>query len=201
MKYTVVNLITLLNEIGETKTKAVLSDFHCSLAPDVEEFIRKKAVDFAQRGWAQTHLVFTAQDGGLILIGYFTLALKVITVPVGNISKNVQKRISSFSTYDMALDAFYLSAPLIAQLGKNYRNNYNTLISGSDLLKIAFDKISSVMLDLGGRFTYVECEDKPALIDFYRSNGFIEFDRRALNPKEKGLLSGQYLVQLLRHIK
>jgi len=201
MKYTVINLINLLTEIGETETKSVLSDFHCLLAPDVETFIHEKAIDFAQRGWAQTHLVFTVQGSRLILVGYFTLALKVITVPVGKISKSVQKRISSFSTYDIAIDAFCLSAPLIAQLGKNFNNNYNTLISGNDLLTIACDKISNVMLDLGGRFTYVECEDKPALIDFYTNNGFIEFNRRALNLKEKGLLSGQYLVQLLRYIK
>ena len=201
MKYTVVNLINLINEIGETETKSVLSNFNCSLAPDVEEFIREKAVDFSQRGWAQTHLVFTMRKKDLVLVGYFTLALKIITVPAGNISKSVQKRISSFSTYDMAIDAYCLSAPLIAQLGKNFQNNYNTLITGSDLLTIACDKVSSIMQDLGGRFTYIECEDKPALIDFYKRNGFFEFDRRTLNPKEKGLFSSQYLVQMLRHIK
>lgn len=201
MKYTVINLYNLLNEIGESEASAVLSDFHCPIAPDVEDFIRKKAINFAQRGWAQTHLVFINKDREFILVGYFTLALKVITVPVGNISKSTQKRISSFSTYDSAIDAFCLSAPLIAQLGKNYYNNYNKLMTGSDLLTIACDKVSSIMLDLGGRFTYIECEDKSALLTFYKNNGFFEFDRRPLNPNEKVLFSGQYLVQMLRHIK
>ena len=201
MKYTVINLVNLLNEIGEIGASSILSDFCCPLAPDVEEFLREKAIDFAKRGWAQTHLVFIAKDGKFTLVGYFTLALKVITVPVKNISKSVQRRISSFSTYDSVIDAFCLSAPLIAQLGKNYYNNQNKLITGNDLLTIACDKVSGIMLDLGGRFTYVECEDKSALLDFYKSNGFFEFDRRPLNPKEKGLLSGQHLIQLLRHIK
>ena len=38
MKYTVVNIINLIKEIGETEAKSVLSDFKCPLAPDVEEF-------------------------------------------------------------------------------------------------------------------------------------------------------------------
>lgn len=201
MKYTVINLLDLLIEIGEAEVTSVLSDFCCPLAPDVECFIRKKAVDFAQRGWAQTHLVFATKDREQILVGYFTLALKVITIPVKNVSKSVQKRISSFSTYDMTIDAFCLSAPLIAQLGKNYLNNYNILISGDNLLTIACDKISSVMKDLGGRFSYIECEDKPALINFYERNNFFVFDRRSLVSNEEGLFSGKYLVQLLRYIK
>jgi len=101
----------------------------------------------------------------------------------------------------MAVDAYCLSAPLIAQLGKNFHNNYDKLITGSDLLTIACNKVSSIMQDLGGRFTYIECEDKPALIDFYERNGFFVFDRRTLNPQEKGLFSSQYLIQLLRNIK
>lgn len=201
MKYTVVNLINLIDEIGENDAESFLSDFCCPLAHDVEVFLREKAVDFAQRGWAQTHLVFTTQNGEFLLVGYFTLALKVISVPVANISKSVQKRISSFSTYDSNIDAFCLSAPLIAQLGKNFHNNYNELITGSDLLTITCDKILSLMKDLGGRFTYIECEDKPALLDFYKRNGYFEFNRRSLSQNEKGLFSGQYLVQLLRHLK
>jgi len=201
MKYTVINLVNLINEIGEIGAKTILSDFCCPLAPDVEEFICEKAIDFAKRGWAQTHLVFITKDGKVAFIGYFTLALKVITVPVKNISKSVRKRISSFSTYDSSIDAFCLSAPLIAQLGKNFHNKYDKLITGRDLLTIACDKVSGIMQDLGGRFTYVECENKSALLDFYNNNGFFEFDRRPLNPKEKGLLSGQYLIQLLRHMK
>ena len=201
MRYTAVHLMSLLNEVGEADTKAVLSGFVCPLAPDVEIFIQRKAIDFARHGWAQTHLIFAPDNGGHVLVGYFTLASKIITVPVKNITKNTKKRIAAFSTYDSAIDAFYLSAPLIAQLGKNYYAGYNKLISGSDLLKIACDKVSKIQLDLGGRFAYVECEDKPALVGFYKNHGFYEFDRRYLDADETDLISGKYLVQLLRHFK
>ena len=65
-----------------------------------------------------------------------------------------------------------MSAPLIAQLGKNYHEGMNHLITGDELLCLACEKISRIQLDLGGRFVYVECEDKPKLIDFYAANGF-----------------------------
>ena len=201
MKYTVVHLINLINEIGEAETVKALSDFRCPLASDVESFLHNKAIDFARKGWAQTHLVFLSVHGETVLVGYFTLASKIITVPAKNVSKSVKKRISNFSTYDSTIDAYYLSAPLIAQLGKNYYNGYNKLIAGKDLLAIACDKVSNIQLDVGGRFAYVECEDKPALIEFYKNQGFIEFNRRHLDMDEAELLSGQLLVQLLRHFK
>ena len=55
-------------------------------------------------------------------------------------------------------------------------------------------------MDLGGRFVYLECEDKPKLIDFYAENGFCEFDRRPLDRDETDL-SGDYLVQMLKYLK
>jgi len=198
MSYKVVNLTDMLNKIGETDTTTVLSDFCCSMAPDVETFLRSKAIEFSKRGWAQSHLVFDEQYNALL--GYFTLALKVITVPLANISKSTQKRIESFSTFDSFINSFCLPAPLIAQLGKNFHNGNNRLITGNDLLAIACDKVSSILNDMGGRFTYLECEDKPSLINFYKRNGFYEFNRRNLNINEKSLFSGQYLVQMLRKV-
>ena len=201
MRYKVVNLLILLDEIGEQRTKDLLSSFTCPLSQDVEYFLQKKSIDFARQGWAQTHLIFTSFKGSPALVGYFTLASKVITVPGKNISKTVKKRISNFSTYDNAIEAYCLSAPLIAQLGKNFSNSYNKLITGNELLSIACDKVSSVQFDLGGRFAYLECEDIPALIEFYKSNGFFEFDKRNLDSDEVEMHTGSYLVQLLKRIK
>jgi len=201
MRYTVAHLVNLLNEIGEAETKALLSDFSCPIAPDVEVFLHRKAAEFAKRGWAQTHLVFAPFKSELVLVAYFTLASKVMTVPSKSIPRSLKKRISAFSTYNSAIDSYCLSAPLIAQLGKNFKNDYNKLITGNELLEIACDKVSSIQLDLGGRFAYLECEDKPALVEFYKEHGFIEFDRRYLDPDETDLLSGDYLIQMLRHFR
>ena len=55
-------------------------------------------------------------------------------------------------------------------------------------------------MDLGGKFVYLECEDKPFLIEFYSRNGFCAFDRRRLDRDETGL-DGDYLIQMLKYIK
>ena len=136
-------------------------------------------------------------------MGYFALASKHITITSKFLykqSKTLRKRISKFATYDNALKSYVMSAPLIAQLGKNYARNYNTLIKGDELLAEACQKIKRIQFDLGGRFAYLECEDKLSLIDFYTSNGFCEFDRRPLDADETGM-DGEYLIQMLKYIK
>lgn len=201
--YRVVNLSLLIDELGEEFTKEVLSTFSCPLNKDVEYFLEKKAISFAKQGWAQTHLVFASYRSEWVLVGYFALANKYIRITskgLGKTSNTLKKRINKFATYDPSLKAYMLSCPLIAQLGKNYTNGYDKLITGDELLNEACSKISRIQFDLGGRFAYVECEDKPALIDFYTRNGFCEFDTRALDADETDKMSGEYLVQLLKYI-
>lgn len=65
---------------------------------------------------------------------------------------------------------------------------------------MACEKIGAIQYDLGGRFVYLECEDKPKLLEFYSRYGFCEFDKRMLDRDESGL-SGDYLIQLLKYIK
>lgn len=66
---------------GENRAKEILSSFSCPLNPDVEDFLRHKAIDFARQGIAQTVLVFASHKQELALLGYYTLANKVIFVP------------------------------------------------------------------------------------------------------------------------
>lgn len=202
--YRVVNLSALVEALGENDTKRILSEFSCPLNKDVEFFLSQKAISFAQQGWAQTHLVFASYKQEWVLVGYFALANKYIRISAARLGKagsGLRKRISKFATYDSELKAYIMSAPLIAQLGKNYTNGYNKLITGDELLNEACDKIGRIQLDLGGKFAYLECEDKPCLIDFYTRNGFCDFDTRDLDPDETDQLDGEYLVQMLKYIK
>lgn len=200
MSIEIVNLESVYDVFGEGYTKQFLSDFSCPLNPDVENFIKNKAIEFAKQGISRTHLVFMPYKREKVLVGYFTLANKVISVKAGNLSKSTKKRIARFSTYDPNLKTYMLSAPLIAQLGKNYANGYNKLITGDQLLTLACQKVKQVQFELGGRYVYLECEPKQALMDFYRSNGFCLFDSRELDPDETDL-SGTCLMQMLKYIK
>ena len=59
MILTTVHLINMIEAIGEDETTNILSSFTCPKAPDVEAFIKEKAIMFTKQGWAQTHLVVT----------------------------------------------------------------------------------------------------------------------------------------------
>lgn len=197
--YKIVNLMLLVDEIGEERAKALLSNFSCPINLDVEFFLKQKAIEFAKQGLSQTHLVFASYKGTAQMAGYFCLANKYITVKRDSLSNTLRKRIGKFSVYDRGIGCYCLSAPLIAQLGKNYHEGMNHLITGDELLCLACEKVSRIQLDLGGRFVYVECEDKPKLIDFYAANGFCEFDRRRLD-RDETTIDGDYLVQMLKYI-
>ena len=93
-------------------------------------------------------------------------------------------------------DNFVIMAPLIAQLGKNYDNGCEKLITGDELLKMALDKIRLAQRIIGGKVVYVECEDVDFLKDFYQSNGFVVFGSRKLDKDERTEMCGTHLVQL-----
>lgn len=190
-----------MKQHGEAAVKAVLSEFSCPLSPEVEYFLHKKAIDFAKQGIAQTHLVYTSHKDEAVLAGYFAIANKALTIR-GNkhVSKTWLKRIGKFSTYDQALKSYHIAVPLIGQIGKNFANGYDKLITGKILLGMATDKVSQIQMDIGGRYVYLECEDIPKLIDFYSYHQFREFERRKLDPDETDTLSGKYLVQMMKRL-
>lgn len=200
--YKIVNLKLLLDETSEETAKSILSSFSCPLNEDVEEFLRFNAIEFSRQGLAQTHLVFASYKGEPVLAGYFTLANKYISVSAKStvLSSTMKKRIKRFASFDLGTHAYHLSAPLIGQLGKNYSGEAGKLMTGDELLYMACEKVSAIQLDLGGKFVYLECEDKPALLDFYDRNGFVAFDRRPLDKDETGM-TGEYLVQLLKFLR
>ena len=51
------NLRDLLAELGEERTSEILSAFECPLNPDVQSFLREKAILFSKHGYASTYLV------------------------------------------------------------------------------------------------------------------------------------------------
>ena len=198
--YALVNLVNFLNELGEERTKELLSEFSCLLNPDVEYFLKYKAIEFSKQRFAQTHLVYASYKGEYVLVGYFALANKYLTLTGDALTNRLRSRLRYFATYDSRIHCYCLSAPLIAQLGKNFSNGYNELITGDELLKLACDKVSRLQMEVGGCFAYVECEDKYKLTDFYSRNGFCQFDKRKLDKDETDKLEGEYLVQMLKYI-
>ena len=199
--YKVILLKDFVDELGEDRVKSILSDFYCPLNKDVELFIKEKAIEFAKQGVAATHLVFMSYRGELRLVGYYTLASKCFCISSKKLSNNLRRRLSKFTTYFSETKTHIIPAPLIAQLGKNYKDNLNQLIPGNELLKMACDKVSKIQSEISGRIVYLECEDKVALTEFYTKNGFFNFGERPLDKDETSLMSGKSLVQMLKYLK
>ncbi len=199
--YVQISLSELYQQYGEDRTKAILSDFSCPLNHDVEYFLHKRALEFAKQSIAKTHLVFAQYQDQPVLIGYFTLTIKSIFVAKAKVSATCYKKICKFGTYDPDMKGCVIPAPLIAQLGKNFTNGYNKLISGDELLKMACDNIAMFQQMLGGKIVYLECEEKQKLLDFYMDNGFVKFDKRLLDLDETEVMNGKYLIQMLKIIK
>lgn len=199
--YVEINLKTYIDAVGDYEAKATLASFLCPLNADVQEFLRVKAYEFSKQGITQTHLVFSSYLNSPVLVGYYSLTNKVITVKKNSISVTSAKKISKFGTYNDQTHSYVIPAPLIAQIGKNFFNGYNRLIDGDVLLALACQKVKQVQYDIGGRIVYLECEEKPKLLEFYSRNGFCNFGKRHLDKDEMDTLSGEYLIQMIKYLK
>lgn len=181
-------------DLGEDALQQLLSEFFCDKNPDVEKFLKEQAIDFAKKHQSVTYLVFSNDDASLI--GYFTLAIKPITVHTEGLdmSKSMQRRLARVSEFDEENGTYTLSAYLIAQLGKNYKGGANLKITGQQLLQAAMDIIKEIQHMAGGMVVFLEAEENEKLLHFYEDeNGFKRFDVRKTKTNES-----HTLIQLLK---
>lgn len=191
--YKIITIDSLCESLGEEELVSILSNYSCPRNADIEDFLHTKALVFSRQSLAKTHLVFASYKGHYVLVGYFALANKTLFIPDrARLSESLKRRLSKFSTRIQETKMSILSAPLIAQLGKNYTNGYDSLITGDELLKMACETIQKTQLAVGGKVAYLECADIPGLIHFYEDNGFRVFSERKVNESE-------HLIQMIRY--
>lgn len=199
--YSILSLSDIIAEKGEDFCREILSSFSCPLNVDVEQFLTKRsAIDFALQGVSQTFLVYASYRKKNVLCGYFTIANKYIVVNKHSVSGTLGRRLRKFAMPSVARDGLVIMAPLIAQLGKNYSNDYNKLITGDELLKMAEDQVRFAQRIIGGKVVYLECEDVDRLKSFYSENGYVEFGKRRLDKDERTEMCGTHLIQLLKYL-
>ena len=155
--------------------------------------MKKSAIEFTKKNQSVTYLVFSVADGKLL--GYFTLALKPLTVRGETVSNTVKRKLLRVSELDKKSDTYTMSAYLIAQLGKNYSEKDGKMITGAELLGLAWDKIKATQYMFGGMVTFLEAENEEKLLSFYRENRFSQFDTRQTASDAE---ESHELVQLLR---
>ena len=175
--YQVINILDMIESVGEDEVKSILSDFSCKRNPEIENFVKKNAIDFAKKKMSVTYLVV---DNTESISAIFTLTHKAIEITNKNLSNTMRKRIQRHSRLDESTDSFNVSAFLIAQFGKSDTKTSEENISGNALMDFTFEVLTAVQHDIGGGLVYLECEDKEKLINFYSSepNQFFKFGER-----------------------
>ena len=181
------------DKAGEPMLARVLSGFSCPKNQDVTNVLKKNAVEFTKKSQSVTYLVFSVESKGLL--GYFTLALKPLSVRGEAVSKTMKRKLLRISELDEKSDTYTMSAYLIAQLGKNYTNGANNKITGKELVELAWTVIEDAQYMLGGIVAFLEAENEEKLLSFYRDNRFSQFDTRQTTSDAE---ESHELVQLLR---
>ena len=179
---------------GEEALKQQLSEFFCDKNTDVEKFLKEQSIDFTRKNQSVTYLVFSSEDNSLL--GYFTIAIKPISVPGHKFSNTINKRIARVSKYNAESGTYTLAAYLIAQLGKNFSSEISNSIDGEQLLQAAIETIKELQYMAGGVVVFLEAEENKKLMEFYEAeNGFKRFDTRKIHSDTE---QEHTLVQLLK---
>ena len=123
----------------------------------------------------------------------FALTHKALSIRDVNLSSTAKKKISRYAEFDEINCSYNLSAFLIAQFGKNYNCLNNEQFDGYCLMDETFTILKNVQKEIGGGIVYLECENKPKLLDFYcdEHNSFKVFGERT--SKKDGILYMQLL--------
>ncbi|MBR1437510.1 MAG: GNAT family acetyltransferase, partial [Synergistaceae bacterium] len=131
------NIREYLNSANAEDREALqrhITEFSCPPNPDIERFLKKNAVEFTKKHQSVTYLAFTRKEIP-VFVGYFALTVKPFKVSLKDIPSNTWRRkIERVARFDEISRAYSAAGYLIAQLGKNYTDGVNEIITGSELL-------------------------------------------------------------------
>ncbi|MGB9929824.1 MAG: hypothetical protein ACPK85_15730 [Methanosarcina sp.] len=79
---------------NENKVKRTLESFYCSKDSDIQDFIRNKIEKFEDKSICRSYLILdrkNREDENLYILGFFSLALKILTVDQNKLLENKKK--------------------------------------------------------------------------------------------------------------
>ncbi|MDF7638963.1 hypothetical protein PT285_06060 [Lactobacillus sp. ESL0791] len=173
MAFDVVTLNSLLNEYSQENIKSFFENFS-SLDKDVENFLKQKAIQFEKIGLSRTTLVFTQYKNTEVLVGYFAISGKPLIVKKkdwNKLSSGVKRKLLPIG-YKSERDNYVINSILLGQFSKNNCYQSQQLITGKELLSIAYATIKKAWEVLGGTVLYLEARNEPHIQKFYTSCGF-----------------------------
>lgn len=188
--YIVRRLDMLLKDEGGESVFSALKESFASKNCDVELFLKNSAVQSMKLHQSSTYLVMSKD---FVLLGYFTLALKVVRIDESLLSKKETIRLQRFSLPDKTKKSFIVPAILIAQFSRNFNNKVPS-IDGEDLMAIVLNYVHSIQNQVGGLITFLECEPIEKLVEFYKSQGFRLLKDKIISKTDKELLQLYRLI-------
>ncbi len=190
MRYSIENILDIEKKVGEEELILNLSDFSCKANEDIQDFLHLRAIDFAKKRISITYLVLDDETGKLL--GFFTLAHKVLNVPAEGMSNTIKRRMDRYARLDKEKNSYLVSAFLLAQLGKNYALEKEERISGKALMGCVDSVLDEVQYRIGGGVVYLDSVDNKHLVHFYEDvSGYRKIAERVSDSNETKFL--QYL--------
>ena len=176
--YSTVNILDMIEAIGEDALRGILSDFSCSKNKEIEMFVKDKALDFAQKKISITHFVIDNKSSEII--SFFALTHKALEINSKALSATYKRKLNRFAHFDEKSSSYTVSAFLIAQFGKNYAVEQPKGWNGVRLMEKTFETLEKIQREIGGGIVYLECEENKSLLNFYQNenNRFYIFGER-----------------------
>lgn len=189
---TIIRLCDLLAIEKETDFQSTANNFR-SKDPDVEQFLKNKAIQSTKLKTSSTYLIIDISNTKKDLLGYFTLATKVLSFQRGIFSKNELKIIKRFASNNSESDIYTIPAILIAQLSKNFSEDSKS-IKGNDLLAIIINKILDILNSTSGKIIFLECnKQNKKVLNFYLNHNFKPLNEVYSKSRDK-LIQLYYIV-------
>lgn len=184
MSLKIIGLQSLLKALDKETVQEILNKFESipntetGKVNDVEYFLHSKAIQFESMAISTTHLIFSEHKGNDVLVGYFSVANKPLTMSKRNYSNlsSSQKRKLCQGGRKTESGGYVLNSYLIGQIGKNYSKEalQTRSITGNMILTLAYDTLLQAKMIVNAKYVWLECADTPKLLDFYKSFGFSE---------------------------
>ncbi|MBR1714587.1 MAG: hypothetical protein IJ717_06570 [Treponema sp.] len=189
--FEIIHLFELLSVDGGESYFKKMADSFSSINKDVETFFKEKAAQSCKLNTSSTYIIVST-DRELEVLGYFTLATKMLTIKLSILTKSEQKAISRYGYYDEDSDSLKIPAILIAQLSRNF--NTSDALCGSDLMDIILKQVKNIFNLTSGKTVFLECERIKKLTDFYESQKFKFLDTNIFSKNNKELVQMYRLI-------
>jgi len=160
MGLVVVRIDNYIAELGVESYRKLIEGYVCSRDCDVENYLKNTALQHNMRDVSKTFLVFNEKYH---LVGYFTLAIKCLTMPEPGPDSEMSKTFyRSLNVRNGVVQAY-----LIGQLSRCDDSMKGT---GSEICDRAINILNDHRADIGCKAVRVDCH-KP-MVSYYREKGF-----------------------------